>query len=462
MNRKLKTLFKDIIIFAIGNLGSKIISFFLVPVYTNFLTTAQYGTADLVISFSNLLYPILGLSIEKAVFRFGMKSTAYEKDVVSNALLVFSCSSMVTLVITPVFSLYGAISEWRWYLSIYVILCIFNEIQRSTLKIKGKNKQYAFIGIVHTLILAVSNIILIVCMKLGVKGYLLSNIMASLIIAIIYMFSLKIYKDILPLHINIGLLIEMIKYSFPLIFSGIAWWILHSSDKIMIELMIGPAVLGLYTAATKIPSLINLITGIFAQAWSLSSIREFETEKESNLYAKVFDALCFVIFGVGILLISVVKPFMNAYMGESFRTAWVLTPFLIFASVYYSIFSFVGVLYATVEKSINDMWSSLACAGLNIIVNFIAIKAVGVFGAVIGTVVAYFIFSIIRIVNVRKYILFQINTKLFVLYTILFFAEALSITKNRYVIQSSIIIVCAFMLISYKNIFFVINRIRKH
>ena len=73
MNNKYKLLLKDTFIFAIGSLGSKVILFFLVPLYTNYLTTAEYGTADLVSTFSTLLVPIVSLSIERAVIRFGMK-----------------------------------------------------------------------------------------------------------------------------------------------------------------------------------------------------------------------------------------------------------------------------------------------------------------------------------------------------------------------------------------------------
>ena len=72
MNDKYKALFKDTIIFAIGNLGSKMILFFLVPLYTNYLTTEEYGTADLIFTVAQLVVPVVSLTIYDAVIRFGL------------------------------------------------------------------------------------------------------------------------------------------------------------------------------------------------------------------------------------------------------------------------------------------------------------------------------------------------------------------------------------------------------
>ena len=71
-NTKYKTLFKDSLIFAIGNIGSKMIVFFLVPFYTYYLTPDEYGVSDLVFTISQLTIPFFSLVIFDAVIRFGL------------------------------------------------------------------------------------------------------------------------------------------------------------------------------------------------------------------------------------------------------------------------------------------------------------------------------------------------------------------------------------------------------
>ena len=55
---KVKKLFSNTALFALGNIGSSIILFLLLPLYTNVLTTEEYGIINLVTTFSNLLIPI--------------------------------------------------------------------------------------------------------------------------------------------------------------------------------------------------------------------------------------------------------------------------------------------------------------------------------------------------------------------------------------------------------------------
>ena len=72
-SEKYTRLIKDTFVFALGNLGSKLILFFLVPLYTNYLTTEEYGTADLVFTISQFLVPIFSVVIFDAVIRFGQQ-----------------------------------------------------------------------------------------------------------------------------------------------------------------------------------------------------------------------------------------------------------------------------------------------------------------------------------------------------------------------------------------------------
>ena len=80
---------KNTAIFAIGNVASRLISFFLVPLYTNILTTAEYGVVDLVNTLCTVLAPILILNINEAVMRFALDKGANYKKIMSTGLTVF-------------------------------------------------------------------------------------------------------------------------------------------------------------------------------------------------------------------------------------------------------------------------------------------------------------------------------------------------------------------------------------
>ena len=70
MDHKVKYLIKNIGLLAFSNFSSKVLVFLLVPLYTNVLTTLEYGIYDLAISTVSLLAPVLTINISDAVMRF--------------------------------------------------------------------------------------------------------------------------------------------------------------------------------------------------------------------------------------------------------------------------------------------------------------------------------------------------------------------------------------------------------
>ena len=148
------------------------------------------------------------------------------------------------------------------------------------------------------LLLVVSNIIFLVYFKFGVIGYLLSTIISLSVTALLAFVYSGAINDILVSKYNHNLMKDIIVFSIPFIFNDISWWLVHSSDKVMIEWMINKSVLGLYTAATKIPSFINSVTAIFSQAWGIASIKEFDDSNDTEFYSKVFKYFFIIIYGV--------------------------------------------------------------------------------------------------------------------------------------------------------------------
>ena len=73
-NSRNSYLIKNTMIFTLGNLGSKLISFFLIPLYTNALTTTEYGVVDLIATVGTVAAPVLTLNICESVMRFALPS----------------------------------------------------------------------------------------------------------------------------------------------------------------------------------------------------------------------------------------------------------------------------------------------------------------------------------------------------------------------------------------------------
>ena len=460
MNEKYKSLAKNTIIFAIGSIGSKLILFLLVPLYTNCMTTDEYGVADLVFTVGQILIPFLSAGIFSAVIRFGISKETRHQDVLRNSLLVVTIGSAIMISIAPVVSLYKTLSDWKWFLSAYVITDLFASVELNYLKAKEQNKKYTAIGLARTTVLAIANILLLVVLKTGVKGYLLSTIIASVFaIACTSIFG-HLIKDIKDSEKNIPLLKEMLLYSAPLILNGISWWVIHSSDKIMIEYMINAAALGMYAVAGKIPSVINVIVSIFSQAWDISSIKEIENTKETGFFDDVFGLYSFLVFLITILATAFTRLFMQVYVGAEFREAWIFVPLLLVSAAYGAIGSFFASFFGALKKSNLSMWSTLLGAVVNIVLNLIFIPIIGIWGAILGTLVSYAIIAVFRMFAVLKYIDLRFNKPVYFLNFILVLIQALLVSMRISGIVSVITII-VFTTVNWKLGKLFIRRVMK-
>jgi len=402
MKNKYINLIKDTGIFALGSIGSKFILFFMLPLYTNYLSTEEYGVTELLFSLVQLIMPCVTLMISDAVIRFGMMKTEKLQDVALIAFIIWCISSIATICLTPLFGLYKTIAEWKWYLCLFIIANGLQSIGLNYLKARRKNKTYAVVSIGQTLTMAGLNIIFLVYFKSGIEGYLRANIITYVVVAIWSMSLGGFFKDLKKGKYNDRLCKKMIEYSTPLIFNTTSWWLISFSDKFMIEIMVGTSVLGLYTVATKIPSLINVIISIFSQAWKLSAIEENESSNDSRFYSNIFNLYNIVIFCAGIIIIAIVYPLMVVYVGKEFQSAWQYVPLLIVGAVFSAVSTFFGSMYSALKKTVGSMITALIAAVINIVVNLVFIPIIGVWGAIVGTVIAYAILANIRMLDIKK------------------------------------------------------------
>ena len=187
-------LIKDTFIFGLGNLGAKLILFLMVPLYTNYMSEAEYGTSDLVFTIAQLIIPFLSVVIFDSVIRFGLSKNEKKEDVLLVGIIVLAFSVVAGLAIIPVIKQYETVEAWRWYLYIYIIVSISNSIEFNYLKAKGRNKTFALLSVVQTALMASLNIVFLAIWHMGVQGYLCAYIISILISDICIVFAANIIK----------------------------------------------------------------------------------------------------------------------------------------------------------------------------------------------------------------------------------------------------------------------------
>ena len=411
MDKKRKSLIKNIGLFTIGSFGSKILSFLLVPLYTAVLSTSEYGSVDLVISTASLLTPILLLSIFDATLRFGMDPEYKKKDVLSTSINIAIKGSFILIIGVIIIAFTHILNTSNIYLiflCIYFVMGALSQILNLYLRAKNQASVIAVSGILCTLVTCISNIVLLLVLKWGIVGYMISNTIGVTIQNLYQLFVGKVYKDIRLRDYN-DLSRPMIKYSFPLIANSISWWVNNASDKYILTLLRGIAENGVLSVSYKIPTILSMFQGIFYNAWSISAISEFDENDSDGFIGNNYSFYSFISLFVcsGLFIINIpLAKFL--YRGDYF-VAWKCVPFLLIGTVFSGISQFEGSLFAATKNTKTVAKTTVTGAVVNIICNFIFIYFVGAVGAALATLLGYLTTWVLRTKYLQDFIRMKVN-----------------------------------------------------
>lgn len=408
-----KKLGVDTVAFALSNIASKVIAYFLLPLYTAVLTTKEFGFADTIQTLVNLLYPILTLSISEALLRFVIDEKNVKKHsqyLMVAAILVFGSSILVwSMQIVPMLSQSLLGSYW-----IYVVLMYlgFNLEQCAAYYAKavGKTKLFAISGVFHTVILICSNLLLLLVFKLGVLGYILSLIIAYFLSAAFLIIGGRLWRGFRFCKVEKATFLEMIRYSTPMIVTIIAWWLNTTADKYIIEFSLGIENRGLFAAAYKIPTIVSSLTSIFVDAWKLTMYDSTKEEVDGS-FSPVYKSLSmFTVLVVSAIILS--SEFMGKiFFAADYFSAWVCIPFLA-AAAYYTCMS--GYLASAITKSKATgklLLGTLVGAAVNIVVGILLVPKYGIVLAAVATYLGFMTAWAIRLLQVRKIVKIRLSLR---------------------------------------------------
>ena len=407
---KYKTLLKNSSILGIGEVLSKLLVFLLLPLYSSVLTTGEYGIATLVADSSNLLFPVVTLGVSAAVFRYSYGNKK-DRPAVFTAGLAMLFSGMVFFVlVSPLLRLIPRLSDYILLLGMYVFMFALNTICGSFLRGMNAVKPFAIKGIICTAANLIFNIFFLLVLKLGVTGYLLANICGDFTAVLYMVIGGDLLEYIEPKQVTKKIFSEMIRFSMPLIPTTICWWIVNMSDRFMITYMVNESANGVYAAAYKIPNIMITVTGIFINVWQMSLVHEENRGvKWGVFFTQIYDGFKSVMFVVGTLIVLLCKLAAKILLKNSFYDAWEYMPYLTVACIFEGITSFVGVIYIVKKRSMNSLICASSGALINVILNFILIKAKGAMGAALATMLSYMFVYFITTYRSRELVKYKVN-----------------------------------------------------
>lgn len=410
-----KYLAKNTALFALNSIGTRIITFLLIPLYTNAFSTSEYGTVDLVSTISTLLVPIITMNIGEAVMRFSLDEDTNKNNILNIGLFFVGLSFLLGMSVVQIRAWFPGIAVSAKLIYLYCLLQGIYQTLSCNLRGQEKLFHYAVANILNTFMAAILNILFLVILDWGINGYFYAYIIA-LLFADTYCFIFgKVLSALSNFYIDKLLMKSMVKYSIVLVPNSLMWWIMNSSDHIMVTSMISVAANGVYAVAYKLPSILSALSTVFNQAWTYSAIHENKSDDRDKFNNKMYDKLVRFQLIITIVLMNIIKPFLRIYVQQEYYNAWKFTPYLLVGNFFLTIATFLSTSYTVNKDSKGFLASGTIGAGMNLFLNWTLIPAIGIHGAAIATCISYIIVFLYRVSDTRKYMVIHVFKPIYVL-----------------------------------------------
>lgn len=445
MNTKYKKLSLNMVLFSISSFGQKILAFLLIPLYTGYLTTEQYGTIDLITTTVNLLVPILTLNVGEAVMRFTIEKKK-DDSYLTYGLLIMIKGLLVLVVCLFLLSILPFLAPFRVYFPLLVILYISNSLyslMQNYLRAVDKIRLMVGASLLNSALTLVLNVLLIAKYRLGISGYYIAaNVGLFTAIVVMTVGSNFFHHIHFKIENDKAIKRECLSYCIPTVFTALAWWINSSLDKYFVSGLCGVAANGIYSIAYKIPTILGVFQTIFSQAWTLSAIKEFDREDKDGFFGNTYSMYnsMMVLITAAIMFFNI--PLSKILYANEFYGAWKYVPMLLISSLFSAMAGYLGSIFSAVMDTKTCAYSTIASALVNTALNAILIPSIGITGAAVATVIAYVVAWAVRMVVSRRYIQMKITIKrdLFV-YGMLLVQAYLAVQENAlYFAQLAIVV----------------------
>ncbi len=412
MKEEIGRLVKHAGIYGVGVVLTKSVGFLLIPLYTRFLTPADYGVLellDLTLFFSGI-FCMMGISA--AVFRFyaAYESETDRKEVISTALFfVIAVSLLVAIALqflaAPLAATAFGNAGYAPYVRIVAWTLFFSnltEVPFAYWRARQRTVRFVVVSLIRTAVSAGTLVLAVAVLHQGVRGVVYANLITNGLLGLIM---LGITLGEVGFRVARHKLREMLKYGAPLIVQSLASFVLVFSDRLFLRHFANLAEVGVYSLGYKLAGIVSLlVSGPFSMTWSWQQFELAKKDNARNMYARIQTYQLVVSVCVGLAVAIMAKDALRVMTPQSYWAATRIVPLIVLCYILDNIKAVVlsGILIQRVTHYLAAI--SVVAAVANLTLNYVLISRYHAMGAALATVLSYaFLLALAFLVAQRVY-----------------------------------------------------------
>lgn len=402
---------KDIGIYAIGNIGSKIITFLMVPMYTHYVDKSDFGYYDLCFTWCLLLMPFVTLQLRDGAFRFLLDcdNDTRRKRIVTFVSRTLISTTILSCLITAALALFTNIQYLGYALGMLLAMS-FQEVYSQVFRGLRNNRAFVTVGILSALGIGLFSIFFVVGLGWGIKGIFLANILARVLALIIVEARVRLITRNTRWSISSREVAhDILRYTLPLLPGSLCWWLTGSSDRLFITHFLGLDVNGVYAVATRFTGIIYTLAVIYYQAWQETAILQYNSPDRDRFFSRMFSSYITLLGLILVGYVFLLKVNYGWMVAEQYHESLNFIYPLGLSAVIFAAAAFFDMGYQCAKDTKRTLPAIVLSAAINVVLNFLLIKPLGVYGVIVTQLVTYLVLFIYRWHDMRRYFVLKIG-----------------------------------------------------
>ncbi len=394
-------------VYFVGNVLSKLIVFFLLPIYTEYIPADDMGVYDTAVTLITLFSGMIFLDIGSGILKFKLENHEDTGgSAITNGLAILLISSVTYFAFLGITGAFFHTEYYLWVV-LYGFLSALSTAVGSCARALNRNVDYAVSGVLQTLLLASSNLVMILLFKMDYSALFISFCFSSAVSTVYLIFRCRIYAYLKPRYFDRKKFREMLRFSLPLCVNSVAFWLLSSSSRVIVTYMLGPEATGYLSVANKFNQILYLVSSCVQLTWQEEAYAHDNDARDTGRYYSAAFVTYYkvVMYCVALLVVGVKIGLwiLPSFIGPEYHASIAMIPAAMIGTGLAIVSTFMGTIFSSLKKTNIIFLSTLLGAVVAVLSNILLIRlGAGPGAANDALILGYLASTAMRIVLLRR------------------------------------------------------------
>lgn len=408
-------------IYGISTIASRILNFFLTPIYTKVYPVKVYGIFTELYSYASILNALLSFGMETTFFRYLNKREGQKEVIYSNTFMMVAFVSGLFLFTSFLFvnpiavwlknATTTPLADYVLYVKLFSLILVVDALSVvpfARLRADGKPGRYSLLKIINILTFISLNLVFIFVIPFVIKNQLFGAnffagwyqqkwvgyvFMSNLVASVVTLAMLIPELAKLQFKLDKKLIAEMMLYSLPIFVANLSFIVNENLDKIflgrLLPASISQAQVGIYGACCKLAIFLSIFINAFRLGAEPFFFSHSKNANAKQTYATIMNYFILVITLIFVGLVANIEILKHFIRNEAYWVGLDVVPILLFGYVSLGIYMNLSIWYKLSDQTKYGLYISGVGAVLTIVLNLIFIPVYGYMASAWVSLTAY-------------------------------------------------------------------------